>query len=933
MSDDKKCCASENHQKMVLATEGQPFNHLVPSNKNLASSWLTSLFQRTNGENFSGWNEQLKYIGMPVGGIGCGQLYLGGDGQLWHWDIFKSNYRREPDHGLRLDAMTQGGHYAKPVVQGGEYNCWNGVDLVQGFALQLKSGDKALVRTLNHHDFPEVTFRGEYPIGRVSYVDKALPATVELEAFSPFIPLNARDSSLPATILSFRITNTSNQRLEAELLGWLQNAIAPYDKDNSFGQRRNSLSVTKNRVAILNTVEPLPGDTVARVKQHHGYGSMALTLLHGDDDSTAEISSALDLNNMEQTSGLFHQLTGLNQQPQDKPMDQQLIGGLKASVRLAPGESKTIDYAISWYFPDYHEIDAAPGELSEIPGFHERRRHYAPWFDSAEQVAAYLAENKQRLLGDTRLWNTSWYNSTLPHWLLDRTFVTIDCMATQTFHWFDDGRPFGWEGVDCCPGTCTHVWHYAQGLGRIFPEIERAFREIVDYGVGFNTEDGMIYRRGDWNPNAAVDGHAGTIMRVYREHQMSVDDEFLKRLWPRIKLSVEHLIAQDEGQTGLLRGEQSHTLDAEWYGPMAWISGLYLVALAAGETMAQEVGDHDFARACRQIIERGKHAIVNELFNGEYFIHKPDPDKPESMRSGRGCHIDQVLGQGWAHQVGLGRVIPKPETESALNSLWKYNFAPDAGQYAIDHVAIEAAFRCYAMPGEAGLLMCTWPHGGAMEAIPGNKLRSKDNPEIWSGPGGYFNECMNGFEYQVAGHMIAEGEADSDLVMRGLAITRAIHDRYGADKRNPYNEIECSDHYARSMASYGVFTSICGFQYHGPKGHIGFAPKLSPDNFKAPFTAAEGWGSFEQKYPGSSWLKSLFRRTNDSVFSAALTLAHGRLRIATLGLKLPADTKLKTVLVDGCPVDFDLMGSALTVKFDVPIVLQAKKKLDILVQV
>ena len=80
-------------------------------------------------------------------------------------------------------------------------------------------------------------------------------------------------------------------------------------------------------------------------------------------------------------------------------------------------------------------------------------------------------------------------------------------------------------------------------------------------------------------------------------------------------------------------------------------------------------------------------------------------------------------------------------------------------------------------PGEAGLLMCTWPKDGALDAIPGQELRPVENPEVWTGPGGYFNECMNGFEYQVAAHMVYEGEPGVALVERGLAIAKAVHER------------------------------------------------------------------------------------------------------------------------------------------------------------
>jgi hypothetical protein len=118
---------------------------------------------------------------------------------------------------------------------------------------------------------------------------------------------------------------------------------------------------------------------------------------------------------------------------------------------------------------------------------------------------------------------------------------------------------------------------------------------------------------------------------------------------------------------------------------------------------------------------------------------------------------------------------------------------------------------------------------------------------------------MSGFEHQVASHMIAEGMTDEALIL-----TRMIHDRYYAGKRNPFNEIECSDHYARAMASYGTFISACGFDYDGPNGYIKFAPKLNADKCKVPFTSATAWGSYEQ-------LQS------DKNFSAVLRVQYGSL--------------------------------------------------------
>jgi hypothetical protein len=130
------------------------------------------------------------------------------------------------------------------------------------------------------------------------------------------------------------------------------------------------------------------------------------------------------------------------------------------------------------------------------------------------------------------------------------------------------------------------------------------------------------------------------------------------------------------------------------------------------------------------------------------------------------------------------------------------------------------------------------------------------------------NECWTGCEKQVASHMVWEG---GDLVEKGLAVIRMVHDRHHASKRNPWNEVEAGDHYGRALSSYGVFTAVCGFEYHGPKGHIGFAPRLTPENFQAAFTAAEGWGTYRQKSEAGRQ-------------KAELEIKWGRLRLKTLAL-------------------------------------------------
>lgn len=784
---------------------------------------------------------------MPVGGICCGGVYVGGDGRLWLWDIFNQNQFGAVPKTLpiKLDGFNikeirngEGTLYLEPSTYISP--------LQQGFALTIQHNGTTTTKRLHADDWDEVVFEASYPVATIHYTDKALPVQVTLEAFSPFIPGNADDSGLPATVQAITIKNLSTDVILVNIIGWLENKMLLYtEKDNK--------GFTRSNKAVKNTscsgVELGCSVTDKSLEQAGDYGSMFLS---STNKKAVCITDLITTKNKHATA-VKGFITSNNNSP---------VAGIVTTHKIKPNQEIKSDFVIAWYTPNVSFYSA--GNPQGMTVQNADQHYYTNRFNSASAVANYIVANYATLKQQTMLWKDTWYNSSLPYWFLERTVMNISTLATTVSHRFKSGRFYAWEGVGCCHGNCTHVYQYAQAGGRIFPSLERDTRQRVDLGIGYDETTGMIRIRGE-NTGPSIDGQAGTILRIYREHLMSSDDSFLRNNWPKIKKAVEFVILQDKNKDGMEDTPMENTLDALWHGEIAWIVGLCIAGVRAGQAMAEEMNDVEFAATCKQYVEKGSSNMEATLFNGEYFIHRADPvvGKKE-IGSFNTCHIDQVYGQSWAWQAGLGRVIGKEKTMSALQALWKYNYMPDVGPY----IKIHTGGRFYALAGEGGMVMNTNP-------------RNDDNPygnaKAWQM--GYFNECMTGFEHQVAAHMMAEG-----MVQESLVLTRSIHDRYHAFKRNPFNEIECSDHYGRAMASYGSFISACGFTYHGPKGYIGFTPKLTPENFKAPFTVAEGWGTYTQQ-------------SNGNGFTATLKLAYGKLKLIKFTAELASGTNANKVEV------------------------------------
>jgi uncharacterized protein (DUF608 family) len=851
------------------------YREVIPADKQLDPEWVQSLTERGHaldiGISGSKKDDTLKYIGMPVSGIACGTVYLSGDGRLYVWDIWSAGHKGVLPNTIPLPEGYPAFRKNKNVTVVGGATYLNpptadtfSPEFSQGFGLRFEDGT---LQRFESKDWESVEFTGTWPVGTVSYKDSTSPVQAELKAYSPFVPLNLEDSSIPVTVMTYTLTNISDTPVSIELVGWLENMSLATNKNTSGTFSSKSQLTTLSHNCAMKTPSQKRGKKPVALGADHS-GTMALSFLGKGESISVE-----------------------------------QVPGIGTEVHLKPGESRAYTFLISWNF--------AVVQIKEKfgPSFVSFQNEYASRFENANAVAEHVAENYTRLSSETELWVKTWYDSSLPQWLLDRTIVTADTLQTANCFLLADGeggRFWAWEGIGVCHGTCTHVWHYAQAMARLFPSLERNLREKTDYGLA-QLPDGAVPFRitvpGGEGAGIAIDGQCGTVLRSYRENLISADDTFLSTNWAGIKRALGYLIDFDRNDgdfDGLLDGEQHNTLDASWFGKVHAINSLYIAALRAGEEMAAQVGDTQFETLCNDLYVKGSKNIET-LYNGEYYVQEEDPNHPEAIGVGKGIYIDQVIGQFWANQLGLGRLYNEEHIQSALNAVWRYNFVPDIGSFRETF----RKGRFYAWDGDAGLIMCSWPNGGLND----------DFMNHWQYD--YFNECMSGFEYQAAANMVAEGTPE--LITQGLAITRAIHDRYAPEKRNPYNEIECSDHYARAMSSYAVFLAVCGFDYNGPAGLIGFNPVIHPENFRAPFTAAEGWGTFSQTI-GKEEMK------------AELLVNWGSVSLKTIQLN-PRGLKIESVVVslDGKPVEvrFEMDNGHLKMLLQKPLVIKAGQQLDI----
>ena len=770
----------------------------------------------------------LKEISFPLGGIGTGSVGLAGNGALIDWEIFN-----RPNKGSKngyscfaVKAQFPDGKSVTKILQG---------DHIKDFSGQYEKATRhngfgygpATNTYAGFPHFSNVKFDGKFPIATLTFKDADFPATVELLAFNPFIPLDADNSSIPAALFQIQIKSFCDD-VKYTVIFSVSN---PFEETENCKLASNKYTAIQMKYANKSVDEQEYGDLTVAIDTPDGL-YQEYWYRGGWQDSVTTFWNNLSNDDFKNRH-------------YDTPSKNDTCS-VGTSCTINNNQHQSFRFVLSWNIPNNYNYWNPCKDDNDVDI--TWKNYYATLFDNSVNSTVYCLDNWNAFYKKTKRFCKSLHSATLDKSVIDAVSSTLSVLKSPTVLRLENGTFYGWEGTSemagSCEGTCTHVWSYAYALCFLFPALERSLRD-TEFQYNTDKNGRMYFRtslplgRGYVAQPPCVDGQMATVIKIYRDWKLTGNTEWLKENWDNIKKVLEfawnenNTFEWDKDKDGVLEGRQHHTLDMELFGPSSWLQGMYLCALKSAAEIADFLGDYDKKAEYINLFNKGFKWTKDNLFNGKYFYHKVNLKRKEytehfhcpnywNEESGElkyqieyGCEIDQLLGQWHANICGLGDIFDKEQRKIALQNMMKNNFKESMRDFA-------NMWRVFALNDESGAVMCNYPDDSSKPVIP--------IP--------YCEECMTGFEYSFAGLLISEG-----FIEEGLKVVHAIRERYDGEKRNPWNEIECGSNYARPMSSFALLPIFSGFQFDVPHKHIGFAPVID-GFFRSMWNLGSGWGDF-----------------------------------------------------------------------------------------
>ncbi len=753
-------------------------------------------------------NSQKLKNGLAVGGIGTGSAELRADGIFYNWQIFNNlprgtgkRFTDAPDAMLFFVLRYQ--------IEGEEPR-------LKLLALD-NIDEMASIANYNYvYIYPWITSVEkiesvvQFPFTHLKFIDPEMPVEVEMEVFSPFIPGDVKNSSLPAMLFNFKILSKSDKPVTVTLVTNYRNGVG-YD----FEEKLYTSEMKAKQGYVLNNA----GITgVAETESSFGTQSMAMlandtTWRAGWDHTHPHYEDLLrnaTLPNIDTTNPIEGK-GGRN----TKNRRTGKINGAKRSFtsmaitrKLKKDEASEHKLVYTWNFPNLYNSKKTQNEGN----------YYSNFFSNSEEVADYVIANFDGLHERSKRFVDDLFASTLESEVLNQINSQFNTLITSA--WLTKKGEFGvLEGMNCdrsCCGINTiDVSMYAtQLIVSLFPEIQK---ESMRVHRDLQQPNGMVahsYMK-DFSRDAKnapdltdrLDVAMQYAILVLRDFMWTNDRKFLNEMWPSVKNAMNYMMGRDlnNDQMPDMSGIMCSYDNFPMYGLASYIHTQWLCALSMCIEAAKVMGDTKAEKQYASILKDGKKLLGEKIWNGKYFrLYHSDTTtykthdgtgsevNVEVPAQDEGCLTDQLIGQWVSHMSGLGYFTDKANIKTALKNIVKISFTDDTG-----------------------LRNCTWPEDKFLHDIP------------WSCWVDQANTPWTGVELAFSSFLIYEG-----LVDEAHQIIRSVEQRYRRAGLY-WNHQECGGHYYRAMSAWTILNAFLGMSINQDK--LGFAPKLKGDEYKVLF--------------------------------------------------------------------------------------------------
>ncbi len=615
-------------------------------------------------------------MGIPLGGIGAGYIDIlpnGSTGNL----VVNNNWAAPISN-------CQGLSWAVAVSQNGAIVS-KSLRAVDGPSIGISQADKAVKNFL---------YQGCFPGALIQANDPELPIQIQVEAWSPFNPLDIEASSLPVAGFVFEVTNTSEQEVNITLAGAWENIIGtgflqnPQNKTSTSADSGTDVihDSSASNARLGNRIQLLSKGKLLGIAGAETYGLRFTTDREMPFDRSANTIGEHVLCFQSQDGDIISALLGFDPENPEifwsdlgddgllRPWEnlpettstanhQESNAALALTFTLAPGASRKVPCVFAWH----------------MPNMVMREKNLETWYTtftkSAWEIALQFLSKYEKLRSESAEWFAYIDNSSLPVWLKDAYRDSLQIFITNgvrtrsgAFSLLESPESDG--GL----GSVTSRLLYQPALLSLFPELARnelllvrnlqfSNGEIPNFTGNINDSIGISYVPGA--QSAKADIACSFVLQLYRNWLWTGDTDTLNDMYQGAQAAIRWCKSLDEDGDGLPPGGAFYPGLSP---PEVFIgtADLWMAALEASDRMALAYQDHIFSSDLAKIRPPAEDGLITNLWNGSYFAYGFDFRNPAEPKR---IFTAQLLSRWFGSLSGWGTLLPQEMHYANLQTL------------------------------------------------------------------------------------------------------------------------------------------------------------------------------------------------------------------------------------------------------------------------